>query len=484
MMIQEILREKFASNPNHIGFRTYESAWTYNEIWTESWKIATYLKNKRVVKGSHVGLYFDNDPWFVISMFGIFLAQGVAVPIPYYSKKQEVDSIITKCNVSICLCGSKQPIGIKRDLQCINILTLHTLEFDGLSFIEECNHDDSKTAMLLTTSGSTGDPKIIALSHLNISCNSIAHAKCVNYSNKDRFLITMPIHFSSVITTQIISCIFLNCEVYFEKIPILPKRLFSILNNSSITCLATVPTILRLLLTTNTNVDIYPQVHTMIISGAAFDKSLMELAKKTFPNVDFLQTYGLTEASPRVSIMNRTDNEISCGTAVEGVTLKIVDESGREVPRLEHGEILVKGSNVMKFYYKDQYNTDLVIKNNWLYTGDLGYLDTQNRLHLVGRKKNIIIVGGQNVYPEEVEQFIQSIPSVREVAIIGGMDRLLGEIPIAFLVGDSTLSIDVLNKLCTEGLSNYKIPKKWYFISEIPKTKNGKYDRNALRHLI
>lgn len=194
--------------------------------------------------------------------------------------------------------------------------------------------------------------------------------------------------------------------------------------------------------------------------------------------------YGLSEASP-VTCFNPIDKERkpgSIGTSIMNVENKVVDEIGREVPVGEVGELIVKGANVMKGYYKLPEDTAHALRDGWLYTGDLARMDPEGYFYIVDRKKDMIIVGGYNVYPREVEEVLYSHPNVVEVAVLGVPDPVFGEqIKCYVVVKDAAVSEQDLLDYCQLHLAKYKIPSSITFLDELPKNATGKILRKALR---
>lgn len=202
----------------------------------------------------------------------------------------------------------------------------------------------------------------------------------------------------------------------------------------------------------------------------------------SFPEIGFVQTYGQTEASPRITCLLPEDSlrKIgSVGKPIPGVQVAIVDDTGTPVEPGQPGEIIVHGKNVMKGYYKKPENTEKAIQNGWLHTGDIGRYDDEGYIYLVGRKKNIIISGGINIYPEEVEEMLLSHPAVKEACVTGVNHEWLGEVPIAKVVlheGES-ISVNALINYCCENLSGYKVPERISIVDSLPKTYTGKMKR-------
>jgi len=236
----------------------------------------------------------------------------------------------------------------------------------------------------------------------------------------------------------------------------------------------------------DTKIDSYDISCLEFISlmGMSVPKALMEECVRRFTHLDIVQGYGMTETSPLISILPTKDasrKRGSVGLPVSRVEVKIVDEDGNELPPGESGEIIVRGPMVMKGYYKNPEETDEAIREGWLYTGDLGSIDEEGYLYHMGRSKELIITGGLNVYPAEVENALLKHPDVMDVVVIGVPDDLRGEVVKAFVVPreGSVPSEQDLLKFCRQHLADFKAPRDIVFIKKVPSLGMGKIDKQA-----
>lgn len=489
-MIQDVLAEAAKSNPMKVGFQTNTRSFTYSQMLQHCIQMTEFLKNRGARKGTHIGLLLNNEERFIFSLFGGLLLDCVIVPIPYFSTDAEIEQIIINCNVSICITTRMEIIN---SLSVPGLFWISDVEMSHnptTSLLLDSSYeskDEQQLALLLSTSGSTGQPKIVMLSHDNVVSNAMNHGERIAYTHSDVFLITMPVHFSSTIVTQILSCIYLKTNFFISTLPLMSRAMMNYIKRFGISAFSCVPTMIISLINEmeHNRTPPFDQIRTIVISGAALHRDTLKKASHYFPSAHFIQTYGLTEASPRVSMMNRTDNYLSAGHAVDGVLIQIVDEMGVRLANQEVGEIWVKGRNIMLGYYQNIDATQKVLSNGWLKTGDLGYLDENDRLHIVGREKNIIIVGGSNVYPEEIEEALSHIPQIDEVIVVGEEDEIFGEVPIAYikLMNGTSLAAKVIRKYCQTYLSNYKIPRRFYSVDHIPKTNTGKLHRAKMKNV-
>jgi long-chain acyl-CoA synthetase len=201
-----------------------------------------------------------------------------------------------------------------------------------------------------------------------------------------------------------------------------------------------------------------------------------------------MEGYGLTETSPVTTMMplEGTYKIGSIGLPIPGVEVRIVDYEDREVPVNQIGEIVVRGPNVMKGYYNRPEETNWVMRNGWFHTGDLAYMDSSGYLFIVDRKKDLVIRGGLNIYPKEIEEVLYSHPSVFDAAVIGVPDPIMGEEVMAFVLLREGVNVtpEEIREFCSKKLARYKIPKHIRFVENLPKTTTGKLLKKELQKMI
>lgn len=284
-------------------------------------------------------------------------------------------------------------------------------------------------------------------------------------------------------TAQFLTHVYLGAAMIIMDTIFYPQIFFQLVQKYKVTNFTGVPTMLLMLLKYrySDRYDISLLRYICFGGGSMPVESLKKLVTM-YETVGFVQTYGQTECSPRVTALMPKDSLTklgSVGVEIPDVNINIVDEEGNPVMAGEIGEIIVHGKNIMKGYYKKPDLTKDTIKNGWLYTGDLGYRDSEGYLYIKGRKKNVIISGGINIYPEEIEQIIRDFGNIEDVCIYGESDFLLGEVPVAQIVAKN-IDIDSLKAYCKLNLSNYKIPVRFYIVDTIEKTYNGKIKRENI----
>jgi len=323
------------------------------------------------------------------------------------------------------------------------------------------------------------------LSHKNILTNIKANVVSLQLTENDYSLIALPMYFSYCNTAQFLSHLYLGSSMVIMDGIFLPNKFLGMVEKEKITNFFGVPSLLVTLLS-------YRGIHkynisslrAVFIGGGKIAVEKLKQLIELFKDIEFYHTYGLTEASPRVTTLTAKDAIChlgSIGKPIPGVQTEIIDECGVKAKAGKIGELIVKGDSIMKGYYKRPDITNETIKNGWLYTGDLATSDKEGFIYLVGRRKNIIINGGINIYPEEIEELLLCHQAVKEVCVSGEEDERFGEVPVARVVlQENIMTIPTENDLinyCAENLAEYKIPSKIIFVEELNKTATGKIKR-------
>ena len=470
-----------------------------NEIKFSDWYSCSHslscVLNEVFEKNSYnVAIFLPNSINYAIAYFSILFANGVIVPIGVQSKRIEIISTLEYCEIDVIitsleyrdllndyLCDYKYEVSLIF-IEDYSIESINTgKRFSYKSFADKNAGTEDDVAIMLHTSGTTSNPKRVMLTHSNIINNIESNIKSLNLTEKDKVLISMPMYFGYCNTAQFLTHLYLGASIVIMHGKFFPKLFFEIIQTENITTFTGVPSMLLMLLEYrySSNYDIKSLRYICFGGGKMPVESLKKLIN-AFDSIGFVQTYGQTEASPRITALLPVDSlrKIgSVGLPIPNVKIKIVDEAGGCLSSNEIGEIVVQGKNVMKGYYKQEIATKNAVKNGWLYTGDLGYLDDEGYLYLTGRKKNIIISGGINIYPEEVEEILLQHPNIADVCVIAFEHKLLGEVPAARVVLKNKNGIMDFKSFCKNKLTDYKIPVSFEIVDKLDKTYNGKIKR-------
>lgn len=488
-MLKEILLDKRSSNNVAVIYKDNE--YTYNQIYRS---VLSHADNIFETSGKNVGLFVQNSIEYVIGYFMIAFGDKVIVPIETNGKAMQILSTVEYCELDLILTNSDNftylteilESGAKSDVEVYNLSDgskryiskkrKRTQEFENTI----CSEKD--VAIMLHTSGTTSNPKKVMLTHKNLLTNIKSHIASLKLNSKDRCLIVLPMCFGYCNTSQFLTHFYLGGSIVIYDGTFVPVRFFHYIEKYGCTNTTCIPTMLYLITKRKKSNYSLQSLRYLCFGGGTISLDVLKKVSNWLPDVGIVQTYGQTEASPRITCLLPQDAERkigSVGRPIPGVCVKVVDEDGKELPANSSGEIVVKGDNVMKGYYKRPEETVKVIRNGWLYTGDIGRFDDEGYLYVVGRIKNVIITGGLNIYPEEIEEVLRSYSDVEEALVLPKQHEVLGEVPMAQVVvkKNSRVSVRELLDFCKERLEIQKIPSEIVVVEKIEKTYNGKVRR-------
>ncbi|MBG9941030.1 class I adenylate-forming enzyme family protein [Brevibacillus formosus] len=484
--VTDILYQQYKRNPDREAVIYKSVSYTYDSIFKLVCNFAKKIDSMKITS-DNVGIIIPRSLHYIISYFAVALIGKVIVPLDPALTINEIANTLEYCDVDTVICDSNSALKIK-EINGINTIVIS--EDNSDLFLCNSYHDHfgcrrkgdyENTYILLHTSGSINAPKRVMLSHKNVIENAKAHALHLDLKEEDRALIALPMYFGYCNTAQIITHFLLGGTLILLDGLFSPHRFLAFIDSYRISVFTAVPTMLSQLVDHNfSDKHELSSLRQITFGGAPMPSATMDKLKKKLKKVNFCQTYGLTEAGPRISAVkpaNANSIENTVGNAIPGVKLKVVNKLGEETSPFSIGEIIVQSPGMMKGYYKLEEETNQTIINGFLHTGDLGYVDDSGNLFLVGRLKNIIIRGGINIYPEEIESYLLQNTKVKEVLVYGKDDSILGEIVHAKVVRkDATLSLDELLEFARKGLTRYKIPV-FEFVDSLPRTYNNKIKR-------
>jgi long-chain acyl-CoA synthetase len=445
--------------------------------------IAHLLRQDGIGKGDKVALMLPNIPEFVYCYFAAIKLGAVAVHLNTTSTSHELIYLLENSESKVLMTtegNRKKHDEIKSRLTFCKILVTVDFQDQNATFkkaisagpfsLPETIINPEDPASIIYTSGLTGKPLGAVLTHRNLYSQSHLIQTFVKRTSKDVGLSLIPLFHSFGATVNMINVICAGCSVVMMD-RFTMDGIFGAIQKEKITYICAVPRLyLGMMFHEGAAKYDVSSLDVCVTGGAPMPAEFLPGFEKQF-GVKIVEGYGLTEASPACAfnMLDRPQKPGSIGMAITGTIIKIVDENGGEVPRGEIGELIVKGDNVMQGYYKDKAATASVIKDGWLYTGDLGKMDDDNYIFLTGLKKRMIITSGFNVYPKEVEDVLNLHPAVKSASVIGKKDLMRGEIVKADVVKNDCSSIDEKEILrhCRVYLSPYKIPREVEFAEEI-----------------
>lgn len=514
MNLSTHFQETAKKHPDKIAYYFMDKGSTYAELDGAITKFASGLEKLGIKKGDHIALLIGNSPYFLIGMYGALRLGATIIPInPIYSPNEisyilhngDVKAVIAldllipaveKMHSSLpkiehyIICETPKETESNLDLSTLTVSPKlkrfsDVLEIGDLNFVVPDLNDDD-VAIILYTSGTTGKPKGAMLTHKNIYSNARDVGIYLRYSENDRVIATLPLFHVFGLTVSLNAPLLMGAQVLLVP-KFSPKEIFRIVKKFEATVFVGVPTMYNFLFQyPDGNPEDMKSLRLCISGGSSLPIALLKNFENKF-NVVISEGYGLSEASP-VTCFNPLDRPRkpgSIGTSIVHVENKVVNELGEELPPGMAGELIVRGPNVMKGYYKMPEETAATIKDGWLYTGDIAKMDEEGYFYIVDRKKDMIIVGGFNVYPREVEEVLYSHPEVVEVAVLGVPDPNHGEAVKCFVVSKNpSLTEEELIEYCRQHLAKYKVPSSIEFLDELPKNTTGKILRRALKEQI
>ena len=484
MNLAQILADSASSNPEGVAIKLDDVELNYAFLQEGARRVAGLLRARGIGPGDRVALMLPNVPYFPVCYYGALWEGCVVVPLNVLNKRREVAFYLRDSEASLLFLWhgfAQEGLDGAADAGCEAIVVTPG-EFEQLVIAsdpvaEMVNRDPRDTAVILYTSGTTGTPKGAELTHANLARNCHYSLGLFGLGREAVTLGALPLFHSFGQSCG------LNATVAgggtLTLIPRFdPVKALEIIERDRVNVFQGVPTMYGAIL----HVPDHDRYDTSTLSvcasgGAAMPVELMRGFEQTF-GCKILEGYGLSETSP-VASFNHPDRERkpgSIGTPIEGVEMKVVDADDRELPVGEVGEIVIRGHNVMKGYWRREDATAEAMRNGWFHSGDLAKVDEEGYFFIVDRKKDMIIRGGFNVYPREIEEVLYEHPAVREAAVVGIPDDEYGEevgAAVALKEG-AEATPDELREFVKSQVAAFKYPRLVWLVDELPKGPTGK----------
>lgn len=468
-----------------------ESELTYEHLLQETLRAAATLsKDFGIQKGMRVGLLLKNQPDFIPVFFGVVSLGAIIVPINNFLKAPEISFILKDAGVNLLITeesfAEMLPL-LAADLpglQSIMAASLVGAEVPVNSHCPVFEPVEQDDAVLIYTSGTTGRPKGAILTHGNLLHNVESCRKVLLAVDHDRFALLLPMFHSFMLCVCILLPLIVGGSIVLIKSLNQPKAIMQEIALRKPTILPAIPPFFRTMLDPAVPATLPLR---LCISGAAPlpVQLLREFNQKfSFP---LLEGYGLSEASPVVSI-----NPIpgpwkagSIGRAIPDVEVRIRSDDGRWLDPPDVGELCVRGGNVMQGYWNQPAASAEALHNGWLLTGDVGYMDAEGYIYITDRKKDMLLVNGNNVYPREIEEVLYEFPGIKEAAVIGQPDPRKGEQPLAFVAVHNGQELDERGvvQFLRGRLADYKVPRRVVQLAALPRNGTGKILKTELRKI-
>lgn len=475
----------------------HDEVLSYEQFAERTLRVANGLAAEDIGKKDHVALLLTNQPAFLYSFFACALLGAVVVPLNPALKAPEVAYALRNSEAQLLI--ADEGLRAQARTAAADQPALRRVLFSGGSGA----HDDAFESLLhapatppdvtvtptdlmsiIYTSGTTGKPKGVMLTHANYDYDSEAYAIACKASPDDRFMCVLPLfHVNAQVASTLAALRKGGALILMEGFS--PSTFLPAVERYEATSFSGVPTVYAILNDLE-EADQYDlsSLRVCICGAAPMPVEVFNRFERTY-NAFILEGYGLSEGTC-VSTLNPLDGRPrkigSIGVPLPGQEVRIVGDGGDTAATGEVGEIVIRGPNVMEGYYRNPAATDEALKEGWLHTGDLGYVDADGYFYIEGRKKEMIIRGGENIYPKEIEEVLYTHEAVKEAAVIGIPDEVWGEEVAAVLVlqDDQTLTPADVRAYCQDHLADYKCPRVVYYRDTLPKTATGKIQKVAL----
>ncbi|MFQ6230893.1 long-chain-fatty-acid--CoA ligase [Nocardia sp. NPDC002869] len=494
-----ILRESAAERPEAPFLYAADRTLTYREVDESSGRIARSLRDRGLAPGDTVAVQLPNVPEFVTTYFGILKAGLVMVPLNPLFTAREIEfhltdsgsrMLITSTFSAAAAFSAAAGAGVSDVVVVGGDPSDGTEAFDRLLDAETMADPypaaAEDTAVLLYTSGTTGRPKGAELTHFSLFMNCTMAPRHFGMTAEDVTLGALPLFhvfgLSSVLNTA---------ARFGSSVALLPRfeveAALDAMCKHNVSVLIGVPTMFTAFLGADLAGREFGALRAAVSGGASIPGEVIRGFEEKFPGVVILEGYGLSETSSSACFnISATERKVlSIGKPIWGVEMAILDADGRQLPTgpEQVGEVVVRGHCVMKGYFRRPDATAQTIRDGWLHTGDLGYRDEDGYYFIVDRLKDLIVRGGYNVYPREIEEVLYEHPDIVEAAVIGRPDPRLGEEVEAFVVckPESTVDEQALTEYAKQHLAAYKYPRAFHLVAELPKGATGKILKRELR---
>jgi long-chain acyl-CoA synthetase len=482
--LADLLTRAASQHGDRIALKLDEQELNYAFLNEGASRIAGLLRARGIETGDRVGLMLPNVPYFPVVYYGILRAGAVVVPMNVLLKAREVDFYLSDSGAKTLFVWHGFAAEAPDDAIVVTPGEFEQLVIGADSVPENVERAGDDTAVILYTSGTTGTPKGAELTHDSLRTNCEVTAKTLAQLTPDDVILgALPLFHSFGQTCGLNAAV--SGGACLSMIPRFdPVKALEIIQRDGITVFEGVPTMYHAILNVPSREDYdVSSLRLCISGGSAMPVEVMRGFEKAF-DCKVLEGYGLSETSP-VASFNHPDRDRkpgSIGTPIQGVEMRVIDDDGDEVAQGGVGEIAIRGHNVMKGYWnRPDATAEVLDDDGWFRTGDMATVDDDGYFFIVDRKKDMIIRGGYNVYPREIEEVLYEHPAVSEAAVIGVPDDAMGEEVGAAVVLKADAGADDIRAFVKDRVAAYKYPRVVWFLDELPKGPTGKILKREIK---
>lgn len=433
----------------------------------------------------HVGLMLPTSGLFPMALIATWMLGRTAVPLNYLLKREEIEYVIEDAELDTVVTVGPMVEFTHGLPGHVHQLRLESMNFKGMPKLRwPVSRADDFTAVLLYTSGTSGKPKGVMLTNTNLSSNVKQTTSWARFTRDSVLMGVLPQFHSFGLTVLTLLPLSIGCKVVYTA-RFMPKRMVDLMREHRPMALIAIPSMYGALLNLKSaKADDFSSLVYCVSGGEPLPDAVADGFKNRF-GVTINEGYGLTETAPCTNWCRPHEyKRKSVGKAITGVEERIVGPDGQVLGVNVDGEVQIRGPNIMKGYYKlPELTAQVLTPDGWFKTGDMGRIDEDGHLYITGRIKEMLIIGGENVFPREIEEVLDQHPTVKASAVIGVMDESRGEVPVAFVEMKEGAEFDekALRSHCRNFLAQFKVPRDIRLIDELPRNPTGKIMRRELK---
>ena len=488
MDLTDLFSLSFEGRRDVVGLE-YESAdgqlqeFTFGDVDSRAERMAATLEARGLKQGDRLMVQLPNSVEF-LDIFLACLRLGVIfVPVNVLYKEREVQHIVTDCSPALCVVAPELKANLPPNIESVEVadLAAEAETLGGLRAGARKSGDGDAPAALVYTSGTTGQSKGAVLSHKNFAANAMNIVAAWGMTHIERYLAVLPLFHVHGLGNGVAGWLACGCRMRlvgrFDA-----TRIVGQFDSFRPTLFFGVPTMYVRLLELDADVAarIGKSVRLFVSGSAPLPASVLEAFREKFGQT-ILERYGMSETLMNIS--NPCAGERRAGTVglpLPGVSVRIVDHTGVPVGDNTIGELELRGPNVFSGYWNNPAATAAAFRDGWFRTGDLAERSADGYYTLRGRSTDLIISGGFNIYPREIEELLLEQPGVKEAAVVGAPDPRRGEVPVAYIVSDGSIDETALNEACKRSLASFKMPRGFVQVASLPRTALGKVQKHLL----
>ncbi|MCK8828177.1 o-succinylbenzoate--CoA ligase [Natroniella acetigena] len=479
--MKDWLSKRTHISPDRTAVITTQSQWSFSELNNQAIELAQRLAHCGVSSGERVAVLMYNSLDFVRVIYALNKLGAILVPLNTRLTISEIDFQLQDVEASL-LIYDEQTEELALELNLRDKVKITELPQKKVEISLQEQHQESDLHSIIYTSGTTGNPKGTLLTYGNYWSSAMGSLLNLGLYDGDCWLACLPLFHVGGLSILIRSVIYGIPMMLYSSFE--PEVINQAIDEGTVSHISLVSNMLLRMLNQR-NDRPYPEtLRCLLVGGGPVSEQLLKRCAQIKAPV--VQTYGLTETTSQVATLAPEEalNKLgSAGKPLFPTELYIADQKGQSVTSGTVGEIVVKGPTITQGYFNKPEATAAAIQDGWLQTGDLGYLDDNGYLYVVDRLHDLIISGGENIYPAEVEDVLTNYPNVEAAGVIGESDEQWGQVPVAYVKVKAEVDQEELVTFCREYLAGYKVPKSIYFVTELPRNATGKLMRRKLTEL-